>query len=100
MREVIIGKNEDGQRLNKFLMKYLNQAPSSFVYKMLRKKNIKLNDKRADGSEIVSIGDSVKIFLSDDTIDKFKSGITDDYNQKNQEKYIRLIMIFYIRMRT
>lgn len=90
MREVIIGKNEDGQRLNKFLMKYLNQAPSSFVYKMLRKKNIKLNDKKADGSEIVSIGDSVKIFLSDDTIDKFKSGITDDYNQKKSREIYKI----------
>ncbi|MBQ9234138.1 MAG: RluA family pseudouridine synthase [Lachnospiraceae bacterium] len=82
MREVIIGKNEDGQRLNKFLMKYLNLAPSSFIYKMLRKKNIKINDKKADGSEIVSIGDTVKIFLSDDTIAKFKSDILNDYNLK------------------
>ncbi len=73
MREVRIGKNEEGQRLNKFLMKYLNLAPSSFIYKMLRKKNIKLNDKKADGSEIVTYNDSVKIFLSDETIDKFKS---------------------------
>ncbi len=79
MREIIIGKNESGQRLNKFLMKYLNDAPSSFVYKMLRKKNIKLNDKKADGSETVLENDVVKLFLSDETIDKFKSDVVKDY---------------------
>ena len=38
-----------------------------FIYKMLRKKNIKLNDKKASGTEIVSVDDKIKIFLSDDT---------------------------------
>ena len=40
MREIVISKNEAGQRLNKLVMKYLNKAPSSFVYRMIRKKNI------------------------------------------------------------
>ena len=44
MREIVISKNEAGQRLNKLIMKYLNKAPSSFVYRMIRKKNIKLNN--------------------------------------------------------
>lgn len=42
-----------------------------FIYKMLRKKNIKLNDKKASGTEIVSVDDKIKIFLSDDTFAKF-----------------------------
>lgn len=42
MREIVISKNEAGQRLNKLVMKYLNKAPSSFVYRMIRKKNINL----------------------------------------------------------
>lgn len=77
MREIIIGKNEAGQRLNKFLMKYLKTAPSSFVYKMLRKKNIKLNDVKADGSEMLCEGDNLKLYLSDETIDKFKNDSKD-----------------------
>ena len=40
MREIIINKNEAGQRFDKLLFKYFNAAPASFVYKMLRKKNI------------------------------------------------------------
>ncbi|MCL2593503.1 MAG: RluA family pseudouridine synthase, partial [Defluviitaleaceae bacterium] len=43
MREIIIKKEEENQRLDKFLFKLLNDAPKTFVYKMLRKKNIKLN---------------------------------------------------------
>ena len=42
MREIDISSQDGGQRLDKFLIKYLNKAPKSFIYKMLRKKNIKL----------------------------------------------------------
>lgn len=72
MKEIVITENEAGQRLNKFLMKYLNQAPSGFIYKMLRKKNIKCNSKKADGSEILCQGDMIQIYLADETIEKFK----------------------------
>ncbi len=71
MRTVIINQNEAGQRLDKFLLKYMNLAGKSFIYKMLRKKNIVLNDKKCDGSEKLNIGDEVKLFLSDETIEKF-----------------------------
>ena len=71
MREIEINKNEAGQRLDKLLAKYLNKAPKSFIYKMLRKKNITLNKKKADGSEKLEINDKVQLFLSDETIDKF-----------------------------
>lgn len=71
MQEIIVKSNEAGQRLDKLLAKYLNLAPKSFFYKMLRKKNITLNGKKADGSERLSVGDSVKLFLSDETIQGF-----------------------------
>lgn len=38
MQEIIVAANEAGQRLDKMLAKYLNEAPKSFLYKMLRKK--------------------------------------------------------------
>lgn len=71
MKQIMINENEAGQRLDKFLSKYLNQAPKSFLYKMLRKKNIVLNEKKADGSEKLNLNDEVKLFLSDETIEKF-----------------------------
>lgn len=66
-----IGMNQAGQRLDKFLGKYLPEAPSSFFYKMLRKKNITLNGKKAEGKEILQLKDQVTLWLADETILKF-----------------------------
>lgn len=71
MREIRIRENESGQRLDKFLAKYMGLAPKSFFYKMMRKKNITLNGKKAQGNEHLKSGDVVKLFLSDETIEKF-----------------------------
>lgn len=71
MRELTIKPNEAGQRLDKFLAKYMPLAPKSFFYKMMRKKNITLNGKKAAGQERLSEGDKVKLFLSDETVEKF-----------------------------
>lgn len=71
MQQIQVKANEAGQRLDKLLGKYLSEAPKSFLYKMLRKKNITLNGKKATGNEKLCVGDEVKLFLSDDTIAKF-----------------------------
>ena len=67
MREIRVGMNEAGQRLDKLLKKYLKEAQTSFIYKMLRKKNIVLNDRKAEGKEILAEGDSVKLYFSEET---------------------------------
>lgn len=72
MKEIIINENEAGQRFDKYLLKYFKEAPSSFIYKMLRKKNIVLNGKKSDGKNKLILGDSVKIFMTDETINKFR----------------------------
>lgn len=71
MQEIIVTANEAGQRFDKLLAKYLNEAPKSFLYKMMRKKNIVLNGKKAIGNEKLAVGDSIKLFLADETIEKF-----------------------------
>ena len=71
MRMLTVSKNEAGQRLDKLLFKYMNLAGKSFVYKMLRKKNITLNGKKCDGSERLLEGDEIRLFLSEETIEKF-----------------------------
>ena len=75
MRSIIVSEKEAGQRLDKFLGKYLSKAPKSFVYKMLRKKNIKLNGKKAEGSEKLAVEDEIKLFLSDETIENFSEKV-------------------------
>lgn len=72
MQKYTIGQNESGQRLDKFLSKYLKEATKSFVYKMLRKKNITLNEKKAEGSEKLKDGDTITFWMSDETLGKFR----------------------------
>ena len=71
MQTLNVTPNEAGQRLDKLLAKYLNQASKGFLYKMMRKKNITLNGKKCDGSERLCEGDEIRLFLSDETIEKF-----------------------------
>ena len=73
MKEFRIRENEAGQRFDKYLAKLLEEAPKSFFYKMMRKKNITLNGKKAQGNEMLCTGDMVKLFLSDETFEKFSS---------------------------
>ena len=72
MQQFEIKENEAGQRFDKYLHKLLPGAPASFFYKMLRKKNITLNGKKAEGKEKLSVGDKISLFLSDETIDVFR----------------------------
>ena len=83
MQSVIIGQNQAGQRLDKFLHKYLPQAGTSFLYRMLRKKNIALNGKKAEGSVLLSQGDQVCFFFSPETFTKF-TGQSGDVRQMDR----------------
>lgn len=83
MQSMIIGPNQAGQRLDKFLHKCLPMAGTGFLYKMLRKKNITLNGKKAEGSELLLQGDQVCFFFSADTFAKF-SGQPSDTSQMNR----------------
>ncbi|MCD7817914.1 MAG: RluA family pseudouridine synthase [Lachnospiraceae bacterium] len=77
MKQITITESDAGQRLDKLLARYMRKAPKSFLYKMLRKKNITLNGKKAEGKELLQPGDQVKLFLSDETYEKF-GGILHD----------------------
>ena len=73
MKQIKIEENEHDQRIDRFLKKYFSNATKSFIYKMLRKKRIKLNGKRANPEDIVYEGDEIQLYLSDETIEKFIS---------------------------
>lgn len=94
MREFQINNNESGQRFDKYLKKLLVNAPNSFIYKMLRKKNITLNGKKADGTEKLAAGDAVKLFLSDETFDKF-AGSVKTANAYEQLKGLKELPVIY-----
>ena len=69
MHELKIGKNDAGQRLDKFITKALD-IPMSLLYKSIRMKKIKVNRKRAEISTKLVEGDTVQCFLSDEFFEK------------------------------
>ncbi|MCR4842791.1 MAG: RluA family pseudouridine synthase [Eubacterium sp.] len=73
MKEIKITKTQAGTRLDRLLKRYLSKAPSGFIYKMLRKKNIKVNGSKAAGDLVLNEGDVINIYLSDETVEKFGS---------------------------
>lgn len=93
MREFQIKSNEAGQRFDKYLKKLLVNAPGSFIYKMLRKKNITLNGKKADGTEKLAAGDAVKLFFSDETFEKFAGNrkITSEFDRLKDLKPLEVV---------
>ncbi len=94
MKEILIGENQKDKRLDGFLKSYLPNASTGFLYKMLRKKNITLNGKKAQGTEKLKVGDKINIFFSDETFDKFKGAVNNAndsfFNDKEIEKIKKL----------
>lgn len=82
MREIIINENDAGRRVDRFLKVYFEKAPLSFIYKNLRKKNIKVNGKKANPEDILNEGDVIRLFLAEDTIKKFKKDVKKYKNSK------------------
>lgn len=72
MRALQISENEENQRLDRFLGKYLNKATKGFIGKIIRKKYIKVNGKREEGSYILKKDDRLEVFLAEDTVQKFR----------------------------
>ena len=71
MKEIRISSLTEGKKLDRMLESYLEKAGRNFIYRMLRKKNITLNGKKASGHETLREGDVIRIWFSDETFEKF-----------------------------
>ena len=67
-----IGKNEENQRLDRFLKKYLASAPLSMIYKIIRK-DIKVNGARKNESYILQLGDELSVYLSEEDLERYSA---------------------------
>ena len=72
MKKIIIDKYSYNQRVDKYILKYLNNSTKSFIYKMFRKKRIKLNGKKITGNEILKIDDELHFYIAKETIANFQ----------------------------
>ncbi len=73
MKTIDIQANQSNQRLDKFIFKYLPNAPKSFIFRLFRKKDIKINGKPQTPQYILQIGDQLTIYLHDDQYNEFKN---------------------------
>ena len=71
LKKLVITKNDANQRIDKYLKKLLVNAPSNFIYKMFRKKDIKVNGKRVNEKYILADGDILEMFLYEDKFKEF-----------------------------
>lgn len=69
MKEIIIKRNDAGQRLDKFLTKCVKGLPASLMYKYIRTKKIKVNRTRCEQKYILQEGDTVQLFIKDEFFD-------------------------------
>ena len=66
MKSFDIKANDAGQRLDKFIRKGVPNLPQSLMYKYIRKKRIKVNNKRAEISTVLQMGDKVDMYINDE----------------------------------
>ena len=71
MRTYIIHQSEAGQTLEKYIQKLLVSAPMSFIYKLFRKKDIKVNGHHEDRKFIVSENDEISIYVKEEQFEQF-----------------------------
>lgn len=70
MVRIIIDTNDSGQRLDKFLLKTYKKFPKSAMYKLIRKKRIKLNGKRCSWETMLNIDDVLELYVNDEFLIK------------------------------
>ncbi len=88
MKEIIIDENEAEQRLDRFLLKYLNNSSRTNVYRILRKKLVKVNGKKEKENYFLQLNDVLQIYLSDEVLDEL---IMDDKPFLINEVYLDIV---------
>ena len=70
--EFIIKETESSQRIDKFLKRALKDAPVSFIYRMFRQKDVKVNGVKAKIDYLLKEGDHVSVYLKEDLLQQFR----------------------------
>ncbi len=70
MKEMTVGSNDAGQRLDRFLAKAVPLLPASLAQKYIRLKRIKCNGGRAQRDTRLQAGDVLQLYINDEFFDK------------------------------
>ena len=71
MIQIEISSNDQNKRLDKFVKKYLSKAPDSLIYKLFRKKDVKVNKKPKPIDYITQVGDVITIYITKEQEESF-----------------------------
>ncbi|MBR1555038.1 MAG: RluA family pseudouridine synthase [Oscillospiraceae bacterium] len=66
LHKITVSRNDAGQRLDKFLCKFMPSMPKNMLYKLIRQKDVRYNEKRCRGNEILQEGDTIRIFAKEE----------------------------------
>lgn len=66
MKQLSVGKNDEGQRLDRFVSKAVPLLPDSLLHKYIRLKRIKLNGKAAKEDARLQFGDEISLYIADE----------------------------------
>ena len=70
MKEFTIGKNDAGQRLDRWMAKTLPLLPAPLAQKYIRIKRVKLNGARAQRDTRLKVGDVLQLYINDEFFDQ------------------------------
>ncbi len=87
MKEFIINKNDSGQRLDKYISKSVPLLPQSPMYKYIRSKRIKVNNKRTEISYRLNENDIVSMYINDE----FFEAVKPKYDFLNAGKALNIV---------
>ena len=65
-----MGRNDAGQRLDRFVGKAAPLLPDSLLQKAIRRKDVKINGKPAKGDVRLSEGDAVRVYVPDEFFER------------------------------
>ncbi|MBM23537.1 MAG: 23S rRNA pseudouridine(955/2504/2580) synthase [Gammaproteobacteria bacterium] len=88
--KVIVPSNDDGMRLDNYLIKIIKGIPKSRIYRMIRKGEVRINSKRAKPSSRVHVNDKVRI--PPNTANELKTDFSS--RRKDDLSWINNIIIF------
>ena len=82
MKRIVVGSNDAGQRIDKFLIKLLFGASNSMIYKWLRKKRVKVNGKKPDISYMLCEGDCLELYINDEFFESPQKRVPEFFNKE------------------
>lgn len=86
MIKITIADNEAGQRLDRFLRKYLKNATLGTIYKLIRK-DVKVNGRRCREDFMLNAGDEMNLYISDERL----AELTVSHREKTRKRQFKVV---------